>query len=255
MESKTRLATVALFLTVALLIAGCSPAGTFAALSMGSDMSASGEMDDAAMEDMSDDSMESSEDMVMEGDGATATIATRSLRVRQAPDAESEVVYGVSEGEVYGVLGLSDDGQWVQIAVPDAEGGNGWVSSNYVSVSGALEGSTGDAPILQPTPVPSEESMENSDDEAMDDSMDGEAMGPPPAPEAGYATVYTDGTRLRVRAEPNTESEIVGYVYNDETYEVIDASDDGGWLNLTGLAGTDNPNGGWVAIEYLVPGQ
>jgi hypothetical protein len=55
-----------------------------------------------------------------------------------------------------------------------------------------------------------------------------------------------------VRAEPSTEGEIVGYVYNGEVFEVTGASDDGLWTQIGGRTGTDNVNGGWVSTEFLV---
>ncbi|MEZ4608871.1 MAG: hypothetical protein R2838_01200 [Caldilineaceae bacterium] len=52
-----------------------------------------------------------------EGTGAMATVATRSLRVRSAPNPDAEVVAGVREGETYPVVDLSSDGEWVLLAV------------------------------------------------------------------------------------------------------------------------------------------
>ena len=77
------------------------------------------------------------------------------------------------------------------------------------------------------------------------------------APAPGYAMVSTDGIRLRVRSEPNVDAEIVGYVYDGESYRVLDSSADGLWVLLAGAeqTPTDNPNGGWVSAEFLLIGQ
>lgn len=252
MVRNFRLLTFVPFVLAALLFAGCLPMENMANLQMGDAMA---EEPSDEMAESSEGEMSESESMEAMGDGATATIATRSLRVRQSPDESAEVVYGVSEGETFQLMGVSDDGQWVQIAIADAPDGNGWVSANFVTVSGALEGSTGDAPILEPTPAPEEEAMES---EAMEeDAMDGDAMAEIVAPEAGYALVTTDGTRLRVRGEPNTEAEIVGYVYNGETYQLLGVSDDGVWVNIAGSEEgvSDNPEGGWVSAEFLIIGK
>jgi uncharacterized protein YraI len=82
-------------------------------------------------------------------DAAQATVSARSLRVRAAPSATAEVVGGIREGEVYTVIGLSSDGEWVQLAVPAIPGGTGWVSTNYVSVQGAITSAT----ITEAVPV------------------------------------------------------------------------------------------------------
>jgi uncharacterized protein YgiM (DUF1202 family) len=60
-----------------------------------------------------------------------------------------------------------------------------------------------------------------------------------------------------VRSQPATDAEIVGYVYNGESYQVLETSADGLWVKIAGdsAANTDNPNGGWVAAEFLVVGQ
>jgi uncharacterized protein YgiM (DUF1202 family) len=224
--------------------------------------------DTSTVEDSADDSesmTESSSVEMMDDDSAMATVTTRSLRVRETPSEEGEVVYGVRDGETYKVMSISDDGQWVQLAIADAPNGQGWVSANYVSVNGALTGGEDETPaesatestemILQPTPVPAEESSDAMGEEATSEEAMAEEEIVPPA--AGFALVNTDGTRLRVRAEANTESEIAGYVYDGETYEVVEVSDDGAWVKIAGDSAevTDNPDGGWVAAQFLVMGE
>ena len=179
---------------------------------------------------------------------AQATVNARSLRVRGAPNPDAEVVGGIKEGEVYDVIGLSSDGEWVQLAIPAIASGEGWVSANYVSVKGAItevaiteaaaSASTAAAStaagLKLPTPTPSA----------------GIAAGPGTGSDT--ATVQTEGVRLRVRSEPSATGEIVGYVYNGEVYPVLDTTADGQWTQIGGRVGTDNVNGGWVASEFLV---
>jgi hypothetical protein len=71
------------------------------------------------------------------------------------------------------------------------------------------------------------------------------------------AVVTTSGARLRVRSEPNADAQIVGYAYNGETYQVLALSPDGLWVQIAGSTEGmgENPNGGWVAAEFLVVGQ
>ncbi len=170
-------------------------------------------------------------------DSAKATVSAKSLRVRAEPGPDSEVLGGIKEGQVYDVIGLSSDGEWVQLAIPALRGGKGWVSANFVSVKGAITGAAiteaaTAAAVRLPTPTP--------------------RLAPQPAAVAGTATVKTEGVRLRVRAQPSANSDIVGYVYNGEVFEVKGKSDDGSWTEIGGRTGTDNLNGGWVSTEYLV---
>ncbi|MCB0084190.1 MAG: SH3 domain-containing protein [Caldilineaceae bacterium] len=163
----------------------------------------------------------------MEMGAAVATITSPSLVLRQAPNEESEVLQDLTQGDIYKVIGISTDGTWVRLEAPSASGGSGWVAARFVTVKGDIT----DVPIT-------------------DES--GEAISrPTPAP--GGVVVRTDGTRLRVRAEPTTDSEIVGYVYDGEAYNVLETTADGAWARLD-VAGL--PDGGWVSIEFLTfPGD
>ncbi|MBK8047120.1 MAG: SH3 domain-containing protein [Anaerolineales bacterium] len=177
---------------------------------------------------------------------AMATVSTRSLRVRAEPNSDSEVITGIKEGEEYQVAGLSSDGEWVQLAIPKAPGGKGWVSSNFVSVAGSIT----DAPITDAAPSTATSAAAGSAAATTEPTV---AAIEPPA--AGTATVTTEGARLRVRAQADADSDIVGYVYNGENYPVVEQNGDGSWVRIGGAAGTDNPNGGWVSAEFLVIGQ
>lgn len=183
---------------------------------------------------------------------AMATVATRSLRVRQAPNEASEVVAGIAEGETYEVVGLSADGQWVQLAIESAPDGAGWVSANFVTVEGDITnlGAGADAgAVTVTTPATTTETIT--------ESAPAEQLTLVPTPQPGFARVNTDGVRLRVRSEPSAEAPIVGYAYDGEVYEVIATSGDGGWIQIPPATGdnTDNPDGGWVAAEFLIVGQ
>jgi uncharacterized protein YgiM (DUF1202 family) len=214
---------------------------------------------------------------------ATATVTTRSLRVRNAPVESAEVIAGINQNEQYRVLGISSDGLWVHLAIDGAPGGSGWVSSSFVTVEGPITDiATVTAPVVSQPITPSVTTTATTDiattvtasvpTTATADSVTTTTTAtvpttatasivtttttviPTPAP--GFAVVVTDGTRLRVRSEPTADSEIVGYVYNGETYPVIEVSADGAWVHIGGSTGavSDNPDGGWVAAEFVVTG-
>lgn len=179
--------------------------------------------------------------------GAMATVSTRSLRVRQEPNEASEVVAGIAAGETYRVVALSNDGQWIQLAIDNTPTGAGWVSANFVTVEGDITnlavGATAATAITAT--------------ETTTDSTAAPAVTLVPTPQPGYALVSTEGIRLRVRSEPTTDAPIVGYAYDGETYQVIATSGDGLWVQIPPATGdnTDNPDGGWVASEFLIIGQ
>lgn len=183
--------------------------------------------------------------------GAMATVSTRSLRVRQEPNEASEVVAGIAAGETYRVVALSNDGQWIQLAIDNTPTGAGWVSANFVTVEGDITNLAVGATAA--TAITATETTT----ETTTDSTAAPAVTLVPTPQPGYALVSTEGIRLRVRSEPTTDAPIVGYAYDGETYQVIATSGDGLWVQIPPATGdnTDNPDGGWVAAEFLIIGQ
>ena len=185
-------------------------------------------MGDDATEDATTETTEAAaedaapaDDAMMDDGSAVATIATRSLRVRQDPGEDAEVIYGVSEGEEYRVLEISPDGGWVRLAIADAPDGGGWVAAGLVSVLGELEGGEAmdDGAAISEEPAATEEPAAEEPVAEATEVAEEEAIAPPAA---GMVQIVTDGTRLRVRAEPSTEAEIAGYVYNGEEYEFVE---------------------------------
>lgn len=97
------------------------------------------------------------------GDSAMATVTAPSLRVRAQPIESAEVVAGIREGEQYEVIGRSSDGLWLELAIPQAAQGSGWVSTNFVTVAGSItDAEVTAAPTAAPTvaPTPTEVAKE-----------------------------------------------------------------------------------------------
>lgn len=161
-------------------------------------------------------------------DPAIATITTRSLRVREAPNSDSEVVAGAREGESYPVLAMSDDGAWVQIEIDRSETGEGWVSTNFISLEGDIT-ETETAPVAQP---PAEPRTVTTDL--------GEFDGP-------AATI--DTRSLRVRAEPGEEAEVIAGLNLGDRFNVLGISADGVWILLE-LSEIEEEEG-WVQANFV----
>ena len=160
---------------------------------------------------------------------AVATVTASSLRVRAEPSAGAEVVAGIRQGEQYSVIGRSSDGLWIELAIPRAVEGRGWVSADFVTVAGSVAA----AEVLAVVPAPA-------------------AAEPPPA---GRARVIAEGARLRVRAEPSASAAIVGWLQPGEVVPVTERSADGLWARVEAGAGVENPEGGWVLVEFLLFGS
>ena len=225
-----------------------------------------------------------------------------SLRVRAEPNNTSTVVSGIKQGETYKVTGLSSDGLWVELAIPKAPGGKGWVSANFVTVKGSITDtnitnvgqassttptttqaltetttitpSATTTPTVEPTVEPTvtstmTDTMTATPDVSTTTDVTGTPATPPttditsttamtlPVPASGMAVVNTPGARLRVRSEPKADAPVVGYAYHGEQYAVVGMSDDKQWVQLAGstTGRGENPNGGWVAAQFVIVGQ
>ena len=231
MNARVLTATLVVSLFLVALVSGCTLPVSNATIPQG------GESSDAA----------AVADTTAPASGAMATVATRSLRVRQEANETSEVVAGIAAGETYRVVGLSADGQWIQLAIENTPTGAGWVSANFVTVEGDITDlAVGDDTGVAITTT-----------QATTETAAAPAVTLVPTPQPGFALVKTDGVRLRVRSEPSAEAPIVGYAYDGETYQVVATSGDGTWVQIPPATGdnTDNPDGGWVAAEFLIIGQ
>ncbi len=229
MNVKSTIVNLAVFVVVGLFLAGCAIPFALPATTVPQPID--GEAATAAVVGTSDP--------LLEEGGAMATVATRSLRVRQNPDENSEVVAGIAEGESYRVMALSDDGFWIQLAIDSAVDGNGWVSTNFVTVEGDITDlAGGSSAAVNETSAPTDVTLL-------------------PTPQSGFGVVNTDGVRLRVRSGPTADTPIVGYIYDGESYEILETSADGAWVRIPPSTGsnTDNTEGGWVAAEFLLIGQ
>lgn len=156
-------------------------------------------------------------------------ISTRSLRVRAEPEDEAKVIGAVRQHERYVLLAISANGKYLQVEVPALADGTGWIDANFVTIQGDITNiergvtAKSESAALLPTPTQAE---------------------------GKSARVVTDGQRLRVHKEPNTTSPISGRVNDGDMVNVVETSKDGKWQKIA-PGGKDNPDGGWVATEFL----
>lgn len=254
LRSTGRLTAGIIFGATVLLIAACQPI-----------------VDPAMLEEMPAAQEESAPaaEPAFEVEPAMATINTRSLRVRQGPGDAYELVAGVKQGETYPVLAMSSDGAWLQLGVDRAPEGDGWVSTEFVT----LEGDITNIPTVEVAEMMDEEASAEADAPAETDAsaeavaeaeaeaeteteaeFDQEAAiaqaTPPPA---GQALIVTD-LPLRVRSAPTAEEENkIGNVFDGEVYAVLEVSEDGEWVKIE--VAELSEDGGWVSSEYVVLGE
>lgn len=60
-------------------------------------------------------------------------------------------------------------------------------------------------------------------------------------------TVYGLDSYVRIRKEPNTGSEVLGRLYNDDVVTILATSEDGNWYQIL----TDDGINGWTSAQYI----
>jgi len=231
-------------------------------------------VDPALMEEQ-DTGSASVADTQFEVEPAKATINADSLRVRQGPGDDYDQTASVKQGETYDVVAMSSDGAWIQLAVDSAADGQGWVSTEFVTLEGDItniatvpaegaseitaatdeiaapdETATTDEAAVMDEGATAEEAATTGEAASMDEAAatDGASVASN-AGAIGQALIQTP-LPLRVRSEPTDEEDNkIGSVYNLDTYPVLDISDDGLWVKLDVPKLSDS--GGWVWWENV----
>lgn len=72
----------------------------------------------------------------------------------------------------------------------------------------------------------------------------------PPPPVLGQAIIKMQGARLRVRKEPNTGAEVVGFVGKDRAYDILEINEFRTWVRIA-VPNLDNGESGWVSALFV----
>lgn len=92
--------------------------------------------------------------------GVIARITTEIANLRAGPGLTFDILLEVPEGQVFAVIDVSEDGEWIQIRTP--EGIEGWVFASLVETEGDLsqfdEETAVPTPETEETPTPESES-------------------------------------------------------------------------------------------------
>jgi hypothetical protein len=88
--------------------------------------------------------------------GVVARIATEVVNLRVGPGLTFDIVVEVQQGQVFPIIGISNDGLWIQVMTP--EGLEGWVFTSLVEIEGDLsqlnEDTADPTPATSGTPIP-----------------------------------------------------------------------------------------------------
>lgn len=81
--------------------------------------------------------------------GVPSVTATANLNIRSGPSTAYPKVGLLQEGQTAEAIGVSPDGAWWVIKVPEAANGQGWVSGQFVTTANVEN-----LPVVQPPPLP-----------------------------------------------------------------------------------------------------
>jgi uncharacterized protein YraI len=147
---------------------------------------------------------------------------TAQLNVRSAPSAASENLGTVTIFSRVQIVGKDADGKWWMILFPEGPNGVGWITAEYVQVSGEP-----DVPVI------------------------GAAAPAPGAPPAGSSTSASATVieTVNVRSGPGTNYNAVGTVEAGSQVTLTAKDPNGAWLQIAFPAGPEGK--GWINAAFL----
>jgi hypothetical protein len=120
--------------------------------------------------------------------------ATAQLNVRGAPSAESELLGTVQVFDVVQIVGVDPSGAWWLIVFPESPGGTGWITAQFVQVTGTADVPVFESPAQGANGTPA--AVTSAQTEAGPTATPGSASASPaasPPPAQSLATAFEDG--------------------------------------------------------------
>ena len=150
--------------------------------------------------------------------GATATVASQLLNVRQGPSVTNPVIAVLTQGQTVSLLARNAQTTWVQVITPN--GVQGWVYAPLLQTSFTLN----NLPVGQGLPTT-----------------------PPPAPSGPTATVSNAIYALNVRSGPGVAFNPITAIQRGTQVTLIGRNTFSTWLKIRLPNGTE----GWSSASYL----
>lgn len=154
--------------------------------------------------------------------GPNAQVAAGPLRLRAAPEDDAGVLASLEPNTALAVVGRTADNAWLEVIT--AEGQQGWVMAQYVSLAVDLAAVPVTFGVLSPA-----------------------ELGPALAPLAGPGQVAAGGGGLRLRAQPDESSAILTNLPELTPLVIIGRTADNLWLRVI----TPENITGWLWAAYV----
>jgi len=150
---------------------------------------------------------------------------TAALRLRAGPGTEYEHVGTLQEGDTFGILSRTSDGEWYMIRLED--GATRWVAAAYVQAETDVES----IPTVRPDSPPDSSASAPTD-----------APTQTPGPKVNRATA-----NVNLRGGPGTAYPIVGGLQEGDPVEIAGRTGDGGWYQVW----RPDRSFAWVSAAYV----
>jgi uncharacterized protein YgiM (DUF1202 family) len=172
---------------------------------------------------------------------AVVKIPAGGVNVRSGPGLEFDLLGRLDAGAEAEVVGKNETGEWWQIDYAEGEDGLGWVADTVVDFSGdaaSVPTVELDVPTATPTTPPTATVTPTP------------SLTPTPtATEIIIAGTIEVTDPINVRADPSTDSELVGGLYLGDKADVLAVSKDGDWWQIDFPDGPDGT--GWVSVDFV----
>jgi len=163
----------------------------------------------------------------------TSGLTSTQVNVRSGPDAASESLGLLQAASQVQIIGKDSSGNWLAITFAQSPNGIGWVTAQFVEVSGNVDNLS----VIQVEPL-SGESQPASQPESQ----------PIAAPESQKRTATTT-SQINVRSGPSSAFESLGLINANTTVVLTGRNLINTWVQIE--YPTDSEERAWVAVAFI----
>lgn len=154
--------------------------------------------------------------------GAPLVTATVDTPIYSGPGEDTQIIARMSAGQTADVSGISRDGLWWQIQIPNGQAGKGWVSQTSV-IAENIE----NVPVVDPELEPTAQVTITPETDA----------------------TVTATTNVNIRSAPDVISEIVGLFETGQQTDALGINSNRSWWYIR-IPGSEDDKG-WVSNDFV----
>lgn len=175
-------------------------------------------------------------------------IKVQNLPVRLGPDSRFPIITSIERDNILDVDGISEDGGWYQITLPD--GRKGWItaSQSFVNFFGnpniAVQPAPTDTPTNTPTATETSTSTPTPTATLTNTPTSTPSITPTPTPSTPIAIATRE---IPLYVGPGLQYEIIGSLSANQSITIIGISADANWFKVVLADGTP----AWVSQSFI----